>query len=167
MEQHLWSHYKPPYVNYTRNVHEPAAVLDAIFDQPNVSEGYKIPITVAQKRVMTPIDEAREKRAFARMFGAPPKPASAKPNSANSAKPESPKSTKSRGLGVGSLGRSGRKSLYPLFKSLDKDNNDSLSVRELRPLARRLKVNVTDLMGRMDIDGDGGILFGEFEKYFM
>ena len=88
MEQHLWSHYKPPYVNYTRNVHEPAAVLDAIFHQPNVAEGYKVPITVAEKRVMTPIDEVREKRAFARMFGAGSKKAKAKP------KPKPTKPTK-------------------------------------------------------------------------
>ena len=33
--------------------------------------------------------------------------------------------------------------LRRLFKSLDKDKNGSLTRRELRPLARRIKVDVT------------------------
>ena len=55
--------------------------------------------------------------------------------------------------------------LLAMFRSLDRNRNHTLSRKELKPLARRLKLDSKKMFQMMDNDGNGSINFAEFKSY--
>ena len=100
-----------------------------------------------------------------------PAPKPAKPAKVKKVKPKpkrkpKPPKTKRKKTSAESdnTGRS-TDNLLAMFRSLDRNHDHKLSRKELKPLARRLKMDSKTLFKMMDNDGNGSVDFAEFKAY--